>query len=121
MPEETGDHFVTLSKMIGGAVDEVFGEELRKVLANIGDINTDPEAERTITLKLTMRPDEQRRVAGVGVSVNSKVAPVRKLSTVFYLGRHKNQYVAVESDPKQRGLFENKPDIQPVAAVEKGA
>ena len=117
-----GDHFVRLDNIAGGAVAELFDEELRKILRNIGDVNTEAEAVREINIKIKIKPDEGRRLGAVAASVTSKVAPVKRVTTAFYLGRHKNEFVAVESNPQQRGLFENKPDIQPLAApAEKGA
>lgn len=113
-----GDHFASLANMAQGAVVESFNEELKRVLRNIGDVNTSAQATREITIKVKIKPDEERRIAGVTAAVASKLAPVKPVATAFFLGRHKNDFVAVESDPQQRGLFENKPDIQP---IEKGA
>jgi hypothetical protein len=115
-----GDRFVTLANLAGGGVQELFAEEMTKVLRNIGDVNTEARAVREINIKIRIRPNEERRIGDVEAGVTSKVAPVKRVSTVLYIGRHKGEMVAVESDPKQRGLFENKPDIQPVDGV-KGA
>lgn len=116
-----GDHFVTLANLAGGAVQELFEEELGKVLRNVADVNTEAEATREITIKIRIAPNEERRIADAGVAVTSKLAPIKRVTTVLYLGRHKGEMVAVESDPKQRGLFENKPDIKPAEpAAENG-
>jgi len=114
-----GDHFVTLSNLAGGAVGELFEEELTKVLRNIADVNTEPKAPREINVKIKITPNEERRIGDVVAAVSSKVAPVKRVSTVLYIGRHRGEMVAVESDPKQRGLFENKPDIKPAAEDER--
>ena len=49
---------LTLATICGGAVQEKVDRALEKVAKNILDPNTDPGKKRTITLKITMKPDE---------------------------------------------------------------
>jgi hypothetical protein len=110
-----GDHFVALSTIAHGALDELFKEELRKVLRNILDPNTEATGVREINVKLKMWPNAERRVGDVEYSVSSKVAPTKRGNTTFYFARRRGEPVAVESDPRQADLFD-KPDIRPVTS-----
>ncbi len=62
----------TLSQ--GGAVER-FQDELSRVIANITDPNTPAKKTRTVTLKMTIKPNEQRNMAEVLVSTSSTVCP----------------------------------------------
>lgn len=55
----------TLSQ--GGAVER-FQDELTRVIANITDPNTPAKKARTVTLKMTIKPNEQRNMAEVNCS-----------------------------------------------------
>ena len=52
---------LTLATIGGGAVQERVDRALEKVARNIMDPNTDPGKKRVITLKITMKPDEDDR------------------------------------------------------------
>ena len=47
----TNEEKLTLSNLGNGAAVELFGIELRRVLKDVMDPNTDPKAVREITLK----------------------------------------------------------------------
>lgn len=106
---------VTLSTLGGGAALELFQAELDKVLRNIADPNTEARKKRDITLKVSILPDDSRGVGGVLISCTSRVCGLKGHETVFYFGRHAGQLVAVESDPKQMGMFDERTGIQPAA------
>lgn len=53
------DERLTLATLCGGAVQEKVDRALEKVAKNILDPNTDPGKKRSITLKITMKPDEK--------------------------------------------------------------
>lgn len=112
-----GDHFVTLSRLKSGYAEKLFQHALQQVMANIADPNTDAEARRSITIQIDFKPEADRRECKVRISSRSKLASVQPEATTVYTGRHKNKLVMVESNPEQRGLFTNVPDIQPVAAA----
>lgn len=56
---------LTLDTICEGGVPEVFERELRAVLNNIADPNTEAEKVRGITLKFSFRPTEDRLGASV--------------------------------------------------------
>lgn len=111
MPEEP----VTLISLGGGALVEHFDIELERVLKNIEDVNTNPTGARTITLKVTFKPNEERQVADVKIDASSKLASIKPTKTVIYMGRRGGKTMAVESNPTQTGLFDEKRS-GPVAA-----
>lgn len=99
---------VSLSNLCGGAVEEVFLREWASVLANIADINTDPEAKRKISLEFTVKPFEDRSGAQVTFSCKSKTVPVQEVKGTVFLQRRGLVMVAVPHDPKQPMLFDSK-------------
>lgn len=107
MPEEP----VTLISLGGGALVEHFDIELERVLKNIEDVNTDPKAARVINLKVTFRPNEERQVADVHINASSKLASIKQTRTVIYMGRRHGKTMAVESNPQQSGLFDEKKPV----------
>jgi hypothetical protein len=103
MPKEEP---VTLYNLVGGAVAEHFDEELSRVVSNILDPNTDPEAVREINLKLRIKPGNDRRIGAVSIQVTSKTGPIQGLGTMFYFGKHGGRCFAVENNPNQPSLFD---------------
>lgn len=49
---------LTLATICGGAVQEKVDRALEKVTKNIIDPNTDPKKKRSITLKITLKPEK---------------------------------------------------------------
>lgn len=113
MPEEP----VTLVSIGQGALVELFDIELERVLKNIADPNTDARSTRVITLKVTIKPDEERTMGSVGLSATSKVASSKPTATVVYMGRKQGQLVAVESNPSQSSLFDAPKPVPVPASV----
>lgn len=107
--------FVSLATLADGALGELFDAELQRVLQNVADPNTDPEQIRTITLTVKVKPNEEREIGDVTVSAASKLAALKKVKTVIYMGRQAGKLVAVESNPKQQGLFSDKPNMVPIS------
>lgn len=96
---------VNLVSLAEGAAVERFDIELEKILRNIADVNTEPEAPREINLKVRIKPDEDREIGAVTISVTSKCPGLKAVSTRVYFGRMGGRPVAVESNPKQLGIF----------------
>ena len=109
---------ITLATLGGGAVEELFQEELERVLRNIADPNTLPTAVREITLKVKVTPDKDRVVGAVQVIPSSKLAPAHQFDTRLYMGRHGGKLIAQEHNPQQLS-FENKDNIRALPAGEK--
>lgn len=102
---------ITLDTIGGGALSELFATELARVLANIHDPNTDEKTKRTITIAVSLKPKD-RDVADVELTCSAKLAPISKVSTQVFMGKHLGKLIAVENDPRQSSLFD-----QPKATV----
>lgn len=108
---------VTLISLGGGALVELFDIELERVLKNIEDPNTDPKGTRTITMKVTFRPNEERSISDVHIAAASKLASIKPTSTIVYMGRKGGKTMAVESNPQQTGLFDSPKPVPAPANV----
>lgn len=95
---------VTLSELKEGSVEEMYQAELARVLANIADPNTKPDAKREITLKFKFQPDERRSMTMVDVTAESKLAAQIPVETVFTLKEDKGHHLAWEN--VQEKLFD---------------
>jgi hypothetical protein len=108
---------LNLANICGGAVEEVFQRELTYVLANIADVNTDPEAKRTITFEFRFEPFEDRSGAKILFFCKSKQAPVNAAHGTMFLSRKGTNFIAISHDPKQSRLFNASGD--PATPTEK--
>lgn len=97
-------HNVTLDNLGSGAAKEMFKEELAKVIANILDPNTAPNAIRKITLELKIHPSDDREIGDCVISVSSKLADNAAYATRFFIGMEKGSPVAYENNPQQLTL-----------------
>lgn len=105
MEEETMP--LTLDNIGEGVAGELFQRELDKVLDNILDINTDPKKVRSITLKITIRPNEDRNLGNIYVEAASNIVPNNGYASQVFMGRDKGQPVCIEhKKPKQLALFD---------------
>jgi hypothetical protein len=104
---------IELSNICGGAVEELFQRELSEVLGNIGDVNTNPESKRKITLEFTLKPFEDRSGAQIEFTIKSKQAAVNSVKGTMFLERRGTTMVAIPHDPKQNTLFrQSDPSLQ---------
>jgi len=81
---------LNLSELSGGAVQEKIDSEVKKVLQNILDLNTDFDKARTVTVTISMKANEQRNSLTTDVSVKSKLAPQKSIATTVLVGREDN-------------------------------
>lgn len=95
---------MSLKSLGQGAAVELFDVEMQKALENIVDPNTDPKKARTITLKVTMKPDEEREYASITVQVSSTLASIKPYATHCFIGKDRHGVVATEHNPKQLNL-----------------
>jgi hypothetical protein len=108
---------VTLDSIGSGALQQLFDEELARVLANIADPNTDTKTKRTITIAVSFKPNRDRDVADVELKCGSKLAGIMTVETQLFMGRHQGQLIAVENDPRQSDLFDaQKPALKAVSS-----
>ena len=79
--------FISMDRFKGGALLEVFNRGMRDIAKNIMDPNTDPEKARTLTIKLTFKPDKSRRGIKTLISPNISLAPPLPEETVMLIGQ----------------------------------
>lgn len=111
---------LSIATMKGGAVVEQFDEAIQRLLENIVDPNTKAKAGRTVTLKVTFSPDEERELCGVVANVTTKMAPAAEIVGRCWVAHTRDGVVAAEHDPKQPGLFQEPATVTPLHAVDGG-
>lgn len=83
----TEQPIVSLENLGRGAAVELFDDGLQKVLANINDLNTSAKTTRQVTLKVTIKPSENRDIAEVAIECVPKLAPVAPVGTRIAIGK----------------------------------
>ena len=91
---------IELQTIQNGAVLDLFGEEFKKVLANIEDENTAPNSERSITIKIAIKPDKTRRTGEVKVQVSSTLAKIRPAESFLFFDRDADGSFTAYADDK---------------------
>lgn len=66
---------VSVVNIKGGEAVQKIDFEISRAIANCIDLNTDPKAKRTVTLKLTFVPSPDRSGATVMAQASSKLCP----------------------------------------------
>jgi len=111
----TQNNQLSLVKIGGGVAEELFLEELQKVLDNIVDPNTEEKAIREITIKFKFKPNESRGHVNIFISSASKLGPTKAYPTKAFVGRRDDGTgEAFEHNPQQmQFMFEQaqKPSI----------
>jgi hypothetical protein len=95
-----------LENINSGVANELFQAELEKVLENIADPNTPPEAKRKITIDFEITPNEQRSNAEMVVTSSSKLAKYKPSKSFVQLSYDGSTVSAYVTDPKQGELME---------------
>ena len=95
---------IDLETLNSGAVLDLFSVEWQKLLNNINDPNTKPNAARKVTIEIAVLPAKDRRNATTRVSVTSKLAAVTPHESFIVLGEEDGELHAYTFDPKQQGL-----------------
>ncbi|MCL2174414.1 MAG: hypothetical protein FWB73_00060 [Treponema sp.] len=92
---------VQLDTIQNGAVLELFDEELNKVLANIEDQNTAPNQERSVTIKVSLKPDKTRKVGEIKIQVSSSLAKIKPTESFLFFDRDSEtgKLAAYDDDP----------------------
>lgn len=77
---------LNVSTLSNGALVERIQDEISKAIANITDPNTPAKKPRTITMKMVIKPNEQRNIAEVSVTTSSTLCPPTPIETGIYIG-----------------------------------
>lgn len=111
---------ISLAELAEGAAGERWSHEFERLLDNALDPNRDAGAKRTIALKIVVEPNEKRNGGRMSVVVDSKLAPLSKVSEEIHFGRHAEtgMPVAVSFDPGQHDMF-RAPEKSGVVPIDK--
>lgn len=97
---------LTLESIKDGAVKERFARQLRRVLDNIGDPNTDATATRKLVVTVSLTPNKDRTAADLDTEVDVKLAPPKTIESSVILTTRGNTVHARE--PRQVSMFRDK-------------
>ena len=107
-----------LDELLDGGVTERFNIEMERVMDNVYDPNTDPNARRQIQIIIDIRPNERRDAAEFKVDVKSKIAAMAPISqTVFLRQDDHGNVVATEMTREVPGQIDMEGNEQPMPRV----
>ncbi len=88
---------LNLKDIANGAVQELFENELDKILENIKDPNTSLKKARKLTINFTFKPlQDDRDIVSVEINTKSTLAPVESIATQILIDKAGNRLNAVE-------------------------
>lgn len=77
----------TLETIAGGDAVSQMNFQIQKALENIRDPNTEPTAARTVVLKITLKPDNNREKVECKFQASAKLAPDAHGKDLLHLSR----------------------------------
>lgn len=89
------DH-LSLDKLMNGAVQEKFENELKNVLENIMDPNTDFAKKRKLTITFEFVTNEERDETAFSCSVKSNIVPSKPIISRMLIGKDEEGVKAAE-------------------------
>lgn len=95
---------VTLDSLNSGAVKDLFDAAWSRLLENIGDENTKPDATREVRVVIKVKPDKKRESAVTTVAVSDKLAPINPHESFILLSSDGKGVTAYTTDPRQQSL-----------------
>jgi len=94
----------TLETLGQGVAAELFEAELKKVLANILDPNTKPTETRSITITVSIKPNDARDMANVKIQPRVKLSPINPFDTAIFLKQQGDQMYALVNNVSEQAL-----------------
>jgi hypothetical protein len=112
------DEYVSLDNLLGGNLRQLFDQRLQQAILNIVDPNVPWKKARTVTLTVTMTPeDDKRRKCATKVDVTCKLPGEESISTTLYVGIVDGAAAAYEDDPQQVAMKFDAPLVAEVEAA----
>ena len=97
---------INIGNINDGAVIDAFDIELRKVLANIVDLNTPATKTRGLVLRIDFKPHSDRCTIITEFNCSLRLAAIETHSGKVFLGRAEGgDVVAFDKDPRQMPLW----------------
>ena len=94
---------IELASFAGGAVEELFKNDLEKVIDNIADPNTSDKAARKLSIEFKFVPMEGRDLVGVEVKTKTTLAPTEGTKTKMVISAEGDMLVAAEYNTQIKG------------------
>ncbi len=103
---------ISIDQLAGGGASERIQRELNKIAENVLDPNTKPDATRTLTITLTIKPDKNRQMGAGEIVVKSSLAPAAGLPSSFVFdfdaeGKAVMAELKMSKDRNQSALADN--------------
>ena len=109
----------SILRMAAGAIEEKVDYEVTRVIENILDINTKPDAKRKIVISLEFQPDSERKHIGLNVTAKSTLCPTAATSTSLCITADGNgEMVVAEMVPQIPGQYAMDGSEQPQPAAD---
>ncbi|GAA5416223.1 hypothetical protein Pryu01_01255 [Paraliobacillus ryukyuensis] len=83
---------INLNTLADGAFAERINYELKNLLQNIADPNTDAQKKRKLQVTLTLEANENRELADVNIDVKATPAPRKSIGSTLILDRDEAGY-----------------------------
>jgi hypothetical protein len=97
---------LSIASAHGGAFVERIDDAIRECLENIVDPNTEPTAHRSVTVKITLKPDEERELVDLTCQAQAKLVGAKALTTKVVVGEYDGTVEAAEYRSPQEDLVE---------------
>ncbi len=110
----------SILRMAGGAIEEKVDAEVSRVIDNILDPNTKPDAKRKITVTLEFQPDAERKRINIFASAKSTLVPLSPAATAMVITSDGNgEMVIAELTPQIPGQVSMEGQVQPQPKILK--
>ena len=94
----------SILRMAAGAIEEKVDYEVSRVIDNILDLNTKPDAKRKITITLVFQPDAERKHISIQAEAKSTLVPTAAVATSMIITSDGNgEMVVAELTPQIPG------------------
>lgn len=94
----------SILRMAAGAIEERVDYEVTRVVENILDPNTKPDAKRKITVTLEFLPDSERKHIAISATAKSALVPTAAVATSMIVTSDSNgEMVVAEMVPQIPG------------------
>ena len=97
---------LSLDTICKGAVIELGDEALKRIAANMADVNTEPTQKRKIVLTIEFAPYNDRTGAAVSTKVETKLAGMKPADGTMFIAKKGGEWLAFGRDTRQLDLLE---------------
>ena len=103
----------SILSMAQGAIEEKVDYEVSRVIDNILDLNTKPDAKRKVTITLEFTPDAERKRIAISATAKSTLVPTAAAVTAMMVTTDGNgELVVAEMVPQIPGQMSISGEVQ---------